>query len=420
MAYSVKFAKGSQLAYNSLVTKDNGTLYFITDSETPAFYLGEQKLSSLAEVATLAARCDGEDGEIGVLKSALSGIDITKEGEVKSVIDNFVAEIMDDIGTVSTLKTTNKTLVTSVNEIYDTITQDRDDLTITVVSSSNPESGLLRSYDIKQGGVTKGIISIPQDLLVKSGRVVTVVQNTQDPSEWDALQDSTDTGAPFPLSQWAVVGSTTGETITNSDIKKAGTYVELTINVASGTDLADQKIYIDVSKLIDAYTVEQSATQIQLSIVGYNISARVVAGSIGSTELSTDAVTTYKIANENVTKNKLERSVQTSLEKADSAVQEIIEGINPYEILVDGNAVRVHGLDSAAQQPVSYFDRAGEAANVLGQQGDAVTANTVFGAHAHADLAEQNAKTYTDQALTWGSIGTTTNNSNNDNQQGGE
>ena len=121
MAYNVHFAKGSFLAYNALATKDSGTLYFITDANAPAFYLGEQKLSSLAEVATLASRCDGEDGEIGVLKSALKGIDITKEGEVLSVIQNFVADIMDDIGTVSSLKTTNKTVVTSVNEIYDTI-----------------------------------------------------------------------------------------------------------------------------------------------------------------------------------------------------------------------------------------------------------------------------------------------------------
>lgn len=414
MAYNVHFAKGSYLAYNALATKDSGTLYFITDAGTPAFYLGEQKLSSVAEVANLAARCDGEDGEIATLKSALKNIDITKEGEVLTVIQNFVADIMDDIGTISNLKTTKKDdLVTSVNEIYDTVTQNKDDLTVTVVTTEDINR-VLKKYEIRQGNTKIGEIDIPKDLVVKSGRLVTLRASTQDLADWEALQDTS--GVERPLSEWAVVGSTTGETITDDSITHGGTYLELTINVASGNALTNEKIYIDVSKLIDAYTVEQNATQIQLSIVGYNISARVVAGSITATELSTDAVTTVKIANLNVTKAKLESSVQASLDLADSAVQDIEEGTTDYGIVVDGNFVRVHGLDSAALQPTTYFDRAGEAANVLGQQGDAATARTVYGAHAHADLAEANANTYTDNALTWGSIGNTS--GNNDNQGG--
>lgn len=414
MAYNVHFAKGSYLAYNALATKDSGTLYFITDAGAPAFYLGEQKLSSVAEVANLAARCDGEDGEIATLKSALKNIDITKEGEVLTVIQNFVADIMDDIGTISNLKTTKKdNLVTSVNEIYDTVTQNKDDLTVTVVTTEDINR-VLKKYEIRQGNTKIGEIDIPKDLVVKSGRLVTLRASTQDLADWEALQDTS--GVERPLSEWAVVGSTTGETITDDSITHGGTYLELTINVASGNALTNEKIYIDVSKLIDAYTVEQNATQIQLSIVGYNISARVVAGSITATELSTDAVTTVKIANLNVTKAKLESSVQASLDLADSAVQDIEEGTTDYGFVVDGNFVRVHGLDSAALQPTTYFDRAGEAANVLGQQGDAATARTVYGAHAHADLAEANANTYTDNALTWGSIGNTS--GNNDNQGG--
>lgn len=411
MAYNVHFKKGSYLAYNALATKDSGTLYFITDANAPAFYLGEQKLSSLAEVATLAARCDGEDGEIAIIKSALKNIDISKEGIVLTTMQNFVADIMSKIGEVNDLKTTKKTVVTSVNEIYDTVTQNKDDLTVTVVTTEDINR-VLKKYEIKQGNKKIGEIDIPKDLVVKSGRLVTLRASTQDLADWEALQDTS--GVERPLSEWAVVGSTTGETITSDSITHGGTYLELTINVASGNALTNEKIYIDVSKLIDAYTVEQNATQIQLSIVGYNISARVVAGSITATELSTDAVTTIKIANLNVTKAKLESSVQASLDLADSAVQDIEEGTTDYGFMVDGEFVRVHGLDSAALQPTTYFDRAGEAANVLGQQGDAATARTVWGAHAHADLAESNANTYTDNALTWGSIG----NDDSNNQSG--
>ena len=427
MAYNVRFAKGSATAYAALATKDPSTLYFVTDANAPAFYLGEQKLSSLSEVAELASRCDGEDDEIDSLKLALHGISLLEQGSVLNVINNTAADIRADLGTVSNLETTNKTAVTAINEILGTVNQDRSDLTITVETNNSP-TGLLKKYTIKQGGSTIGVIDIPKDLVVKSGRLVTVKASAQDLTDWEELQDNT--GVSRPLSEWIVVGSPTGETINSTLIDHAGTYLELIINnsdvglIDDSTGLArSTPIYIDVSKLIDAYVAEANATQIQLTVTGYTISARVVAGSITATELATDAVTTVKIANLNVTKAKLEASVQTSLELADTSVQDVQEGTTDYGFMVsDENGqrfVRVHGLDTAALKPIGFFDLAGDAENVRGQLGDVATARTVYGAHAHADLAEANAKAYTDEALTWGTIGATSQSSGNE-QSGGE
>ena len=429
MAYNVKFAKGSAVAYSALATKDPSTLYFVTDSNAPAFYLGEQKLSSLSEVIDLAERCDGEDDEIASLKLALHGISLLEQGSVLNVINNTAADIRADLGTVANLDTVNKTAVTAINEVLSTLNQDRSDLTITVETNNEP-SGLLRKYTVKQGGSTIGVIDIPKDLVVKSGRLVTVKASTQDLTDWDELEDNT--GIDRPLSQWAVVGSPTGETINSTLIDHAGTYLELVINnsdvglIDDSTGLArSTPIYIDVSKLIDAYVAEANATQIQLTITGYTISARVVASSITATELATDAVITSKIANLNVTKAKLETSVQTSLELADTSVQDVQEGTTDYGFMVsDENGerfVRVHGLDTAALKPITFFDLAGDAENVRGQSGDVATARTVWGAHAHADLAEANAKAYTDEALTWGTIGVASGSQqSNENQGGGE
>ena len=385
MAYNVHFAKGSQLSYNSLATKDPGTLYFITDAENPAFYLGTQKLSSLAEVATLVSRCDGEDQEIAAIKSALRGIDLTKESSVLTVIQNTAADIRDDIGEVSDLNTVSQTVVEAVNEVLSTVEQNKTDGTLSIIVNDEP-TGLLRTYTVKQGTDTIGIINIPKDLVVQSGRVIEVVADEEE------------------LGKWVVKGSPTNEEIISASVAKAGTYMELRIR----NQETDEPVYIDVQHLVDIYTAQQNATQVQLSVIGTEISAVIVQQSITSRELATDSVITVKIADKNVTKAKLEQSVQDSLDLADTSVQTISEGLVNYSIDVDGEPVRVHGLGSAALQDEDYFDLKNSAANVLGLPSDSADAMTVYGAHAHATLAESNANTYTDNALTWGSIGNAT------------
>ncbi len=194
------------------------------------------------------------------------------------------------------------------------------DYTVTVTEST-PE-GYLKAYTLTQNGSTIGTINIPKDLVVTSGQVVV------DPQ-----------GQP------------------------AGTYIELTIaNQAN-------PIYINVADLVDAYTAAQSAAQVQLAISNTNeISATIVAGSIGTTELADDAVTTDKLAD----------SIVASLGKADSAVQSVSEGSANGTISVDGTDVSVHGLGSAAY-----------------------TASTAYDAAGSASTAETNAKSYADGLLTW-------------------
>ena len=105
-----------------------------------------------------------------------------------------------------------------------------------------------------------------------------------------------------------------GEVVTNPTGKPAGTYIKLTLQ-----NVLDP-LYIDVAKLVDVYTAQQNATQIQLSIDSNRvISATIKSGSVTATELASNAVTTVKIADSNVTKAKLSSEVQTSLGKADAA-----------------------------------------------------------------------------------------------------
>ncbi len=87
-------------------------------------------------------------------------------------------------------------------------------------------------------------------------------------------------------------------TVTTPDVPYEGAqvgdkYIDLVLANAQSTH-----IYIPANSLVDVYTAQQNATQIQLAIDSNNvISATVVAGSIGTTELANASVTDEKLAN---------------------------------------------------------------------------------------------------------------------------
>ena len=184
-------------------------------------------------------------------------------------------------------------------------------ITQTSGSSSDPYS---KRYGIYQGangssaspvvGEKLADIDIPKDMVVEDGSVVDVV-----------FDDSDNTLHEGSISGTDVTTEIKGSATATAD--DAGKYIKLVIANASSSHL-----WIKATDLVDIYTAEQNATQIQLAIDNNNvISATVVAGSIGATELDTDAVTTAKIVDENVTKAKLAQSVQDSLDLADTAIQ---------------------------------------------------------------------------------------------------
>lgn len=145
------------------------------------------------------------------------------------------------------------------------------------LSSTAGTGNVATVYDLMQGGVSIGTINIPKDFLVKSAALSTV----------------STANVPY---QGAVVGDK---------------YIDFVVNTREGTDTAEH-IYLPVNDLVDVYTAQQNATQVQLAIGANNvISASIVAGSIGTTELANGAVTTAKIADGAVTTSKI-KLVDTS------------------------------------------------------------------------------------------------------------
>ena len=370
--------------------------------------------SQSGDVVTIKAGVTEADGIVG----NSSGSDIT----LAAVATTGAAEDVSYDNTTSGLTATD--VQAAIDEVAEASAGGVDSKTVYITETAGQSGDAFsKRYGIYQGstgssaspavGEKLADIDIPKDMVVESGSVGTV-------SEADV---------PY-------AGAQVGDK-----------YIDLVIANATS-----DHIYIPANSLVDIYTAEQSATQIQLAISNNVISATVVAGSITATELASDAVTTAKIADGNVTKAKLASGVQSSLDLADSAVQSVTEsdattGTNGT-ITVDGTEVAVKGLGSAAYTAANAYDAAGTAstaiaaldadldasgtaqhsgtfvmsgvtevdgvitavdsveveaagaaAAVLGTSGDAASANTVYGAKAYADGVYNAITSYTDAEI---------------------
>ena len=281
----------------------------------------------------------------------LGEIKLSSDSDLKAALtrvksnEDAIALINEHLGDLSALKTSAKnTVVAAVNEVFDAVGTGGTASVVTVEEDTT-STDYAKVYQIKQGGELKGTINIPKDMVVESGSVVV-----------------------------------------NPEGQPAGTYIKLVLANAEKSE-----IFVNVGTLVDIYTAKAEAAQVQLAIDAKTreISATIVAGSVGTTELADDAVTSAKIKDANVTKAKLATDVQTSLGKADSAVQTIATGTKNGSIAVDGTDVDVKGLGSAAYKADTAFDAAGAAAGVktevVGGEADAATAPTIYGAKAYAD-----------------------------------
>ena len=212
------------------------------------------------------------------IKAKVAADDAATLASAKEAIKEAKESVEGKIGTLDNLTMTNKTdLVVALNEVAASVEAGGTG-SVVKISTETTTEGYAKSYTFTQGSTKIGVIDIPKDMVVSSG---TVEKNPAD--------------------------------------KPEGTYLVLTLANAT-----NDKVYINVGTLVDIYTAKAEATQIQLTIdsATREISANIVAGSITATELAADAVVTAKIADGNVTKAKLSTEVQTSLGKADTAIQE--------------------------------------------------------------------------------------------------
>jgi hypothetical protein len=215
------------------------------------------------------------DGQVATNKANIEKLngDETTDGSVKKAVKDSADAINAKIGTLADLDTTAKTdLVGAINEVLQSVEAGGTGSVVTMTTDTTTD-GYLKTYTFKQGNTEIGKVDIPKDLVIQSGEIVV------DP-----------------------------------DGQTAGTYLKLTI--ANQT----APVYINVADLVDAYTAQASAAQIQLAISDTNeISATIVAGSVGTTELADGSVNTAKIADANITAAKLADDAKALFDAAGSA-----------------------------------------------------------------------------------------------------
>ena len=256
---------------------------------------GGVKLADLAtktEVEAVDDKADANATAIGILNG-----DETTTGSVSKKVKDAVDVVDAKIGNLADLNTTAKTdIVVAMNEIRQSVESGGTGSVVTISTDTTTE-GYLKTYTIKQGTTEVGKIDIPKDI--------------------------------FPVS---------GSIVTNPDADHTGTFVKLILENQT------EPLYVDVASLIDNYTAQASASQVQLSIDNNTreISATIVSGSIGTTELADNAISTAKIADGNVTLSKLGADVtptldqvatnKTNIEALQQLVGEGVEAISTTDI----------------------------------------------------------------------------------------
>lgn len=285
-------------------------------------------------LATAKAYTDAEVKELadGAVKTNTDAIavlngDASTEGSVAKAVKDSADAINATIGTVAEGKTVVDMIEdviangyddTEVRELIQANTdaiEDAVDGAKVSISTDTTTEGYLKTYTIKQGEAEIGKIDIAKDLVVTSGEVVV------DPEG-----------------------------------QAAGTYVKLTI--------ANQEapVYINVKDLCDVYTVQASAAQIQVAISETNeISATIVAGSVGTAELADSGVTTAKIADANVTLAKLADDAKNAFDAAGSATaaqtnaQTYADGLNTaMDTRVDALETKVgDGMEAISTEEIN-------------------------------------------------------------------
>lgn len=441
MALNVKFLKGTNAEYTAAV-KDVNAFYYVDGTD---LYLGNIKLSNAADLAAAIVRIAANETHIGDVskltttqKASLTAAINEVKAEVAALTGGETGGISDMIaavtGNLTNLTTDAKTnLVAAINELDAALDAEKTNSKVTLEEGTSADYA--KVYTVKQGKTTVGTINIPKDMVVKSGRVV-------------VNPEGQDEGTYIEL----VLANATSDKI----YVNVGTLVDIYRAKADATQ---------VQLAIDSSTREISATIVAGSITATELAANAVTtakianGNVTLEKLATDVQTslgkadsalqasdiaeggangTISVKGADVAVKGLRSAAYANTEDFDAAgtAASVYNTVEHHIQQVDGNITAmsqtlgkkiedddktnlaaaksytdtsIQGLDadvsSAAVEAgkgikVQVVETDGKVTSVA-VSGDYSATYDALGA---ATTAETNAKTYTDNALTWNSI----------------
>ena len=268
--------------------------------------------------------------------------------QAKNYTDNTATTINNTIGTVDD----GKTVVQMIKDVEQTAASDNSALAARVTTNEN------------------NITTINNSDVMNSGINATKVTQIQTNKDDIAAINNPNTGI---LKQAKNYTDNTATTINNTigTVDDGKTVVQMIKDVeqtaASDNSALAARVTTNENNITALTTNKQdklTSTNLKTngngvvkSVVANNGNVTVSRGAVVAGEIAADAVETAKIKDENVTKAKLEKSVQTSLGLADSALQQtdITTGAANGNIAVNGSDVAVKGLKSAAYETKETF-----------------------------------------------------------------
>lgn len=441
MALNVKFLKGTNAEYTAAV-KDVNAFYYVDEKD---LYLGNIKLSNAADLQAAITRIAANEthiGDIGSLtttqKASLTAAINEVKAEVAALTGGETGGISDMIaavtGNLTDLTTDAKTnLVAAINELDAALDAEKTNSKVTLEESTSADYA--KVYTVKQGATTVGTINIPKDMVVSSGTVevnpegqtagtyivLTLANATSDKIYVNVgtLVDIYRAKADATQVQLAIDSST--REISATIVAGSITATELAANAVTTAKIANgnvtlEKLATDVQtslgkadSALQASDIAEGGANGTISVKGTNVAVKGLGSAAyantkdfeaaGSVKSAYDSVESHiQQVNENLKSTaqtlgkKIEDDDKTNLATAKAYTDTSIEGLDAD--------VSSAAIEAGKGIKVQVVETDGKVTSVA-VSGDY---SATYDAKGAATTAETNAKTYTDNALTWNSI----------------
>ena len=409
MAYNVKFAFGSQASYTNLESKDQGTIYFITDS--PAIYRGSVKMTCADDFAAYCASTG-----LGGKMATFLGDYVNGNKNLATVLSELDSHILDEIDITVAAGGNNKVLTGF--EIEDGKLKAGSVTTITLADVAT--SGAAADVSIVDAGGLYDAATVEAALAEAMGKInanaedaVVTVSKTTGGSGDDYVYRYTFSQGGTPITNGTIdimkdMVATSGELvhptpehpiIIDGQQVTSGTYIKMTI--ASG-----DPFYIDVVDLIEYNSFTDSAEidftdnnhVISASIVDINGSKITYKNAIGEDPRESVNGALDRLQGEiDAIDDEVDQKIATEIGKLDATVNvpdhKIITSITEADGVITGTTSEV--LDA---QYVSYTPAGDGAVATTVQAGIRGVAADLVTEAATARAAEKDAQDAADAA----------------------
>ena len=375
MALNVKFLKGSSAGYTGLTTKNADTFYYTTDDNN--LYLGEIKLSNGADLTAAIGRITKNEEEIASLIVQLETLTGDGDGSIAKMITDAIGDLPTKVTTLIG-QDSGKSVRTIANE--ELAAQllsgkaDADFKTLQELATwleDHPES--VAEINLKITNLQTLIGTLPADTTTTD--VIAYIQEVINVEKVRAEAVEKDLDDRLKVIEEAV-----GE---------GGSVTSQITEAINALDADIKSAEVEAGKGIQVQIAEIDGKLTNVNVTGnfdnsYDTKGAASAAQAAAAEDATTKATTAETnakAHADGLNTAMDARMQVVEAASTDAVKEVISGTANGTVKVDGEDVAVTGLGSAAYVDINAFEASGSAAT-----------------------AEQNAKDYTDEALTWGSF----------------